>query len=88
MRPLSNVKLVILWNIYPSMRFLLLIVFSKIIFFFRKFSKYWYHSWDFRYGNCYIFNSGINQTILETQTTGPFGGTVINSEIYDIENIK
>ena len=56
--------------------------------FFRNFSKYWYHFWDFRYGNCYIFNSGINQTILETQTTGPFGGTVINSEIYDIENIK
>lgn len=71
------------------MRFLLSIVLILENFlFFRNFSKYWSHFLDFRYGNCYTFNSGINQTILDTQTTGPFGGTVINLEINEIENMK
>ncbi|XP_073254651.1 epithelial sodium channel subunit gamma-like [Porites lutea] len=54
----------------------------------RNFSKYWYHFWDFRYGNCYIFNSGINQTIHKTQTTGPFGGLKLNLFIESHEYVS
>ena len=46
---------------------------------FRNYSKYWHHLWDYRYGNCYTFNGGIddngdNQRVLSSHVTGPTGG--------------
>lgn len=46
---------------------------------FRNYSNFWSRFWDYRYGNCYEFNGGKDdnyndQAILETHSTGPFGG--------------
>ena len=57
-----------------------------ILFHGRNYSKYWFNFWDYRYGNCFTFNGGFDdngneQTILKTQSTGPFGGNIINAVI-------
>ena len=64
---LGKLKLKLLYSIF------------KFLSHFRNYSKFWSHFWDYRYGNCYEFNGGMddnfnNQTILETHSTGPFGG--------------
>lgn len=46
---------------------------------FRNYSKYWHFLWDYRYGNCYTFNGGINdegekKRVLQSYVTGPTGG--------------
>ena len=58
--------------------------FAIMIFFFTSlhrndYSKYWHQFWDFRYGNCFTFNGGMDdeyqkQTILETRRSGSSGG--------------
>ena len=50
---------------------------------YRNYSKYWHHFWDYRYGNCFTFNGGIddngdNQKVLISHNTGPDGGSVIH----------
>ncbi|XP_020621667.1 amiloride-sensitive sodium channel subunit alpha-like [Orbicella faveolata] len=49
----------------------------------KNYSKYWHHFWDYRYGNCFTFNGGMdddkkNQTTLATHSTGPYGGLTLN----------
>ena len=50
--------------------------------FFRNYSRYWRHLWDYRYGNCYTFNGGVDdsgesQRVLNSHITGPTGGNVL-----------
>ncbi|XP_022797297.1 degenerin deg-1-like [Stylophora pistillata] len=57
-----------------------------------NYSKYWNRFWDYRYGNCYTFNGGVdddhnNQTILETHNTGPYGGLKLNLNIESNEYV-
>ncbi|XP_068734788.1 degenerin del-1-like [Montipora capricornis] len=49
----------------------------------RNYSRFWRHLWDYRHGNCYTFNGGINddgkpQKVLESHITGPTGGLKLN----------
>ena len=52
---------------------------ARILTYRKNYSEYWNKFWDYRYGNCYTFNGGVNddhnnQTVLETHNTGPSGG--------------
>ncbi|XP_078379993.1 epithelial sodium channel subunit alpha-like [Oculina patagonica] len=45
----------------------------------RNYTRYWHNFWDFRFGNCFTFNGGINdygesQKVLQSFNTGPAGG--------------
>ncbi|CAH3149507.1 unnamed protein product [Pocillopora meandrina] len=45
----------------------------------RNYSKHWHNFWDFRFGNCFTFNGGLDdfgkpQKILHSHSTGPAGG--------------
>ncbi|XP_068684972.1 amiloride-sensitive sodium channel subunit alpha-like [Montipora foliosa] len=49
----------------------------------RNYSKFWTRFWDYRYGNCYQFNSGWSEDggkrpILKTRNTGHLGGLKLN----------
>lgn len=67
---------------YQSISHILLIhvkVKARILTYRKNYSEYWNKFWDYRYGNCYTFNGGVdddhnNQTVLETHNTGPSGG--------------
>lgn len=46
---------------------------------YRNYSRYWHHFWDYRFGNCFTFNGGVNdygesQKVLISHNTGPNGG--------------
>ena len=50
---------------------------------YRNYSKYWHRLWDYRYGNCYTFNGGIDdngdkQRVLSSHVTGPTGGNTFS----------
>lgn len=58
----------------------------------KNYSEYWNKFWDYRYGNCYTFNGGVdddhnNQTVLETHNTGPSGGLKLNLNIESNEYV-
>ena len=46
---------------------------------FRNYSRFWSYLWDYRHGNCFMFNGGKDdegktQKVLRSHTTGPTGG--------------
>lgn len=75
--------------ISPAVDFLLystLFLINSFVFFNcnsrRNYSKHWHNFWDFRFGNCFTFNGGLDdfgkpQKILHSHSTGPAGGEII-----------
>ncbi|XP_028397299.1 amiloride-sensitive sodium channel subunit alpha-like isoform X2 [Dendronephthya gigantea] len=54
------------------------------------FKEYWVQTWNWRYGNCFTFNFGINQTghdmgIQETRIPGPSNGLTLELNIEQHE---
>lgn len=48
----------------------------------RAYKRFWTHEWNYKYGNCFTFNSGVDEngkplTVLQTTRPGPSSGKKI-----------
>ncbi|XP_028408120.1 amiloride-sensitive sodium channel subunit alpha-like [Dendronephthya gigantea] len=58
----------------------------------KNLSKFWSSSWNYRYGNCYTFNNGVDQNdnptrVLKSSKPGPSQGLVLELDIEENEYI-
>ncbi|XP_015764092.1 PREDICTED: degenerin deg-1-like [Acropora digitifera] len=58
----------------------------------RNYSRFWSYLWDYRHGNCFMFNGGKDdegkmQKVLRSHTTGPTGGLKLNLFIQQSQYI-
>ena len=58
----------------PRLEFSLL---SYLAYFSNESSKFWIKYWHYKYGNCFIFNSGKAAPIFKSNKPGPSHGMVI-----------
>lgn len=76
---LANINRVV-ENIMIMIMIIVSVIVILIIWQYRNdYSKYWHQFWDYRYGNCFTFNGGMDdeyhkQTTLKTNQPGSSAG--------------